>query len=170
MDRIKILFVCLGNICRSPLAEAIFNQKVKDKNLSLYVEADSCGTSNYQIGDPPDRRTVQNAKRNGVHVDHVGRQLCKMDLENFDVIVAMDQRNHQHILELFNEHKLEGNVLMMREFDEQGKGLEVPDPYHKNEDSFQEVFDILNRSMDQFIIHLEENHLPKIKARSKSAE
>lgn len=160
MERIKILFVCLGNICRSPLAEAIFNQKVKDKNLHLYLVSDSCGTSNYQIGDPPDRRTLSNAKRNGVQVEHVARQLCKKDLEHFDVIVAMDKRNHQHIVQLFKEHKQDANVLMMRDFDEQGKGLEVPDPYHMNEDSFQDVFDILNRSMDKFIVYLEENYLP----------
>ena len=66
MDKIKVLFVCLGNICRSPLAEAIFKDKLKKKNLENYFEVDSCGTSNYHIGDRPDARTITNARKNGV--------------------------------------------------------------------------------------------------------
>ena len=72
MERVKILFVCLGNICRSPLAEAVFKHKIKGTALEKLVEADSCGTSNYHLGDPPDSRTIANALKNGVSITHLG--------------------------------------------------------------------------------------------------
>ena len=73
-SKVKVLFVCLGNICRSPLAEGIFRQKLADKGLSEFVEVDSCGTSNYHIGEQPDHRTVENAKKNGLILSHKARQ------------------------------------------------------------------------------------------------
>jgi protein-tyrosine phosphatase len=164
MERVKILFVCLGNICRSPLAEAVFKHKIKGSALEKYVVADSCGTSNYHIGDIPDSRTIANALKNGVSIDHFGRQLCTNDLDQFDYILAMDHSNHKNILRLTNAGQHTQKVMLMRDFDPQGKGLEVPDPYYGGEKGFQEVFDILDRSMDQFIKHLEEKYLPQVKA------
>ncbi|WP_333819525.1 low molecular weight protein-tyrosine-phosphatase [Ohtaekwangia sp.] len=164
MEQVKILFVCLGNICRSPLAEAVFKHKIKGTALEKIVKADSCGTSNYHIGDIPDSRTIANAKKNGVEIDHYGRQLCTNDLEQFDYILAMDNSNYQNILRLAHASHHSDKVQLMRNFDPQGKGLEVPDPYYGGERGFQEVFDILDRSMDQFIAHLEEVHLSGAKA------
>src|SRR6188768_3287743 len=100
MEKVKILFVCLGNICRSPLAEAIFKHKIKQKGWEQWVEADSCGTANYHIGDSPDPRTLANAKKNGVVIDHCGRQLSEEDLGDFDYILAMDNSNLNNILRL----------------------------------------------------------------------
>jgi protein-tyrosine phosphatase len=153
MDKVKVLFVCLGNICRSPLAEAIFKHKIRERGLDKLVEADSCGTSNYHIGDQPDPRTIANAKKNGVAIDHCGRQLCEEDFKKFDYILAMDQSNYNNILRLPSSSEFSSKVRMMREFDPVEKG-EVPDPYHGGEKGFQEVFDILNRTMDNFIDHL----------------
>jgi protein-tyrosine phosphatase len=158
MKKIRVLFVCLGNICRSPLAEAIFKNKVKEKGLDEYIEADSCGTSNYHIGGSPDPRTLANASSNGIIIEHCGRQLDKTDLEDFDFILAMDSSNYHNILKLSNSHELSAKVRMMREFDPLGNG-DVPDPYHGGEKGFQEVFDILNRSLGKFIIDLEKNEL-----------
>ena len=157
MKKVKVLFVCLGNICRSPLGAAIMKKKVKDKKLDSWIEVDSCGTSDYHIGDNADRRTIANAKKHGVPIEHCARQLETKDLESFDFIFAMDKSNYQNILRLANGNVHKHKVRMMREFDPLGKG-EVPDPYHGGEKDFQEVFDILDRSTDGFIEFLKTQH------------
>jgi protein-tyrosine phosphatase len=154
MGKVKVLFVCLGNICRSPLAEAIFKHKVKARGWGWWIEADSCGTSNYHIGGRPDPRTITNASKNGISIDHCGRQLTEQDLNDFDYILAMDNSNYNNILRLPGSSPYSHKVKLMREFDPSGKG-EVPDPYYGGEKGFQEVFDILNRSMEKFLQHLE---------------
>jgi len=153
--------VCLGNICRSPLAEAIFKHKIKERKLEASFEGDSCGTSNYHIGDPPDARTIRNAAKNGVKINHLGRQLTERDLESFDYILAMDKSNYQNIFRLANAGAHADKISMMRQFDPEDKGGEVPDPYYGGERGFQEVFDILDRSMEEFIDYLQEKNLVK---------
>ncbi|HEX5171153.1 MAG TPA: low molecular weight protein-tyrosine-phosphatase [Cyclobacteriaceae bacterium] len=155
MTKTKVLFVCLGNICRSPLAEAIFKHKIKEKKLELSYEADSCGTSNYHIGDGPDHRTIKNAHKNGVRIDHHARQLTDRDLETFDFILAMDRSNYNNIFRLARAMEYNHKVLMMRQFDAEDEDAEVPDPYYGGERGFQEVFDILDRSIEGFITYLQ---------------
>lgn len=150
MQKTKVLFVCLGNICRSPLAEAIFKHKLKERGLVSQFEADSCGTSNYHIGGNPDPRTIANAKKNGVSIDHCGRQLSIADIEDFDYILAMDSSNFRNIHLVLKDEKHKPKIQMMRDYDPQGKG-DVPDPYYGGEKGFQEVFDILDRSLDRFL-------------------
>jgi len=145
----KILFVCLGNICRSPLAEAIFWHKVKAKGLHDAFYAESCGTANYHIGDAPDHRTIRNALKNGVVIDHTGRQLCTDDFEKFDDIFVMDRSNYNNAVRLAGAHR--GKLKMMRSFDPNGTDEEVPDPYYGDEKDFQNVFDILERSVEGFL-------------------
>jgi protein-tyrosine phosphatase len=158
MEKIKILFVCLGNICRSPLAEAIIKHKIKEKGLDDHVEVHSCGTANYHVGDTPDPRTIKNALKNGVAIDHLGRQLSKNDLETYDFIIAMDKSNHTNILKLENAKDHSHKVRLMRSFDLNPAGDEVPDPYYGDETGFQNVFDILSHSIDSFIHYLEKGH------------
>ncbi len=126
--------------------------------LDSKVMADSCGTSNYHIGDLPDSRTRGNAEKNGITLDHRGRQLSSEDLYQFDIILAMDRSNYNNILRLVDDSSLKSKVMLIREFDPQ-QGTEVPDPYYGGEDGFQEVFDILDRSIDEFIRHLQTKSL-----------
>ncbi len=161
-EKIKVLFVCLGNICRSPLAEAVFKKKVHERGLADFIEADSCGTSNYHIGDSPDPRTIANARKNGVTIDHCGRQLTVEDIQSFDYIMAMDRANHRNILALPGSDDYKHKVRLMREFDPLESG-EVPDPYHGGEAHFQEVYEILDRTMEQFLDYLEAEYKPEEK-------
>ena len=129
MQKTKVLFVCLGNICRSPLAEAIFKHKIEEKGIASSFFVDSCGTGNYHIGEPPDQRTIRNAEKNGIQINHCCRQLTAADLSSFDYILAMDKSNLQNILRLEPNDTNRKKIFLIREFDPLGKGEEVPDPY-----------------------------------------
>lgn len=178
-QKIKVLFVCLGNICRSPLAEGIFNKKVSEKGLSNKFEADSAGTGNYHIGKQPDQRTLRNAEKNAVKITHSARQIASPDLSYYDYILAMDAENMDKINALAEaDAQIEGKIFLMRDFepgahpgftaneeqpytninslaetsdDAFTPDRDVPDPYYGEEDGFQEVFNILDRTVENFI-------------------
>lgn len=159
MKKVRVLFVCLGNICRSPLGAAILKKKIADEGLAERVEVDSCGTSNYHIGDNADPRTIANAREHGVPIDHCARQLTAEDIDRFDFVFAMDKSNYQNILRATNRKDVSHKIKMMREFDPASKGGEVPDPYHGGPRDFQEVFDILDRSTSNFVDYLKKSVL-----------
>ena len=146
----SILFVCLGNICRSPLAEAIFNHRAKE--LGLAWRSDSCGTANYHVGDLPDERTIFVAQKNGMAMDHRGRQFSESDFELYDLILAMDASNYRNILRVGSQ-EFHHKVKMLRDFDPQGRG-DVPDPYYGTHRDFDEVFEILDRSIRNLLVEL----------------
>ncbi|KYG71786.1 protein tyrosine phosphatase [Roseivirga ehrenbergii] len=157
MSKVKVLFVCLGNICRSPLAEGVFKKKVEEKGLADRFVIDSCGTSNYHIGEQPDRRTIKNALVNGVRLNHQGRQFAVQDFNDYDYIVAMDASNRRDI-EYLRPVDCIKKVWLMRNFDNSGLNKDVPDPYYGGENGFQEVFDIIDESADGLLTFLiEEN-------------
>jgi protein-tyrosine phosphatase len=143
----KILFVCLGNICRSPLAEAIFKHRVAQIGKSDLFEADSCGTSNYHIGARPDSRTIANALKNGITIHHKARQFSIKDFHSFDLIAVMDDNNLRNVQRISSKSEHLRKVVLLRSYDETKNVLEVPDPYYGNESDFQEVFEILDFSI-----------------------
>jgi protein-tyrosine phosphatase len=157
MAQVKVLFVCLGNICRSPLAEGIFRHKIEQKGIASRFVVDSCGTAAYHVGEHPDDRSVANARKNGVEYDHLGRQLKEQDFYRFDYILAMDEYN------LADIHRLQpadakAQVMMMRAFDPMDENANVPDPYYGGEDGFQLVFEILERSTEHLLARLMKDH------------
>lgn len=156
---VKVLFVCLGNICRSPMAEGLFKKHVKDQGLSESIYIDSAGTSNYHIGKQPDSRMCKTARERGIILDHKGRQISSADLDEYDYILAMDEYNFRDIQALGKNRQIKASVRMMRDFDEPKKDqIDVPDPYYGGEDGFIEVYDILDRCTQNFLGFLCEKH------------
>jgi protein-tyrosine phosphatase len=156
----KILFVCLGNICRSPLAEAIFKKQLELKGITDKYHVDSCGTSSQHIGDRPDPRTIRNARHHEVEIIHIGRQLETTDFTEFDLILTMDRSNFQHATEMAGKvHGKKGELKMIRSFDPESLGIQdVPDPWYGNEEGFEEIFQILWRTSESLIEHLEKHY------------
>lgn len=150
----KILMVCLGNICRSPLAEGVMRQKAAERNIE--IELDSCGTSSYHIGEPPDPRSIDNAKENGVDItDLRARQFQKEDFDRFHRIYVMDQSNYNDVIYLADRDDHKAKVEMILNELEPGSNRPVPDPYFGGEDGFQEVFELLNTACDKILDEIE---------------
>jgi protein-tyrosine phosphatase len=156
---VNVLFVCLGNICRSPLAEGILKDKVVQKGLADYIKVDSAGTSGWHINEAPDRRSADIALRNGIKLDHVGRQLLSDDFSRFDYIIAMDSQNFNNIINLQDSNP-DGNaeIYMIQEFDNKQSGHDVPDPYYGGPNGFQLVYDMMDESITNFLDHIVTNH------------
>lgn len=153
--KIKVLFVCLGNICRSPMAEGVFKKIVTEEGLDDKIYCDSAGTSDFHIGADPDERMCRTATSYSVNLLHKARQFAKSDFDRFDYIIAMDNSNLNNILSLAeNKEKHADKVLLMREFDPQGRGEDVPDPYFGGQKGFDEVYHILERSTRNFLNHI----------------
>ncbi len=151
----KICFVCLGNICRSPTAEGIFQHLVNERGLQPYFYVDSSGTSAYHIGEPANSKSQKVANEHGVQLNSRARKFVAADLDEFDLILAMDHENYDNINGLDNDGSRAEKVLMMREFDPQPDSKAVPDPYYGGMDGFQNVFDVLKRSCETLLDELE---------------
>jgi len=145
--KVKVLFVCLGNICRSPLAEGIFKHQVKLAGLEKQIEVDSAGTSGWHIGDSPDPRSIDIARKHGIKLDSFGRKAIAADFHEFDYILAMDADNFRDLERLRNQQAdTKATLAKMRDYDSAGKGGDVPDPYYGGADGFRNVYDMLSRS------------------------
>ncbi|MGH7468743.1 MAG: low molecular weight protein-tyrosine-phosphatase [Longimicrobiales bacterium] len=151
-ERVGVVFVCLGNICRSPLAEGVFRHLVKEHGLLHRFEIDSAGTSSYHEGDPPDARSAEVARRRGIELTGRARPLRRPDLERFDFIMVMDQENHAAVARLSAGRTLKGRLHLLREFDPDADGnLDVPDPYYGGASGFERVHDMVERACTQLL-------------------
>ncbi|MDH5507406.1 MAG: low molecular weight phosphotyrosine protein phosphatase [Anaerolineae bacterium] len=143
----RVLFVCLGNIVRSPLAENMFIHLADQAGVLDKYYAESAGTAAYHVGEAPDARMRRVAAGHGLVYSGRARQFEMRDFERFDIIIAMDASNRENILRLARKPEDEAKVRMMREFDLQGSGDDpVPDPYYGGIDGFEQVYQIVARS------------------------
>ena len=142
---VKVLFVCLSNICRSPLAEGIFLDLIAREGLCGKVEAGSAGTSDYFLGESPDERVQEVASRKGLQLSGTARQVSRQDFERNDLVLAMDAENyHQLWFKCPPEHRRK--IVMLRRYEDAECPPDVPDPYYGGQEGFAEVYDILDRN------------------------
>lgn len=148
----KVLMVCLGNICRSPLAEELLRSKVDPDK----VEVDSAGTSDYHIDDQPDERSVDIAKKNDLDITHQrGRQFTPADFDKFDHIYVMDNSNYANVVKLSDSDEQKAKVKLILNTLFPNENADVPDPYYGGEKGFEDVFDLLDKSTDVIVKDLE---------------
>lgn len=157
--KVRVLFVCLGNICRSPLAEGVFKHLVAEAGLDHHFEIDSAGTASYHTGDPPDPRTAAVARARGIALTSTARQIVRTDLQRFDYVIAMDAENRDNIERVARAAAPRAAIHMLREFDpEAHNDLDVPDPYYGGPRGFDNVHDMVERSCRQLLTHLRHTH------------
>ena len=143
----KILMVCLGNICRSPLAEGILREKIKKTNVEITI--DSAGTANYHIGEYPDKRTIENALKHNIDISTLkARQFSVEDYDNFDLIFVMDSSNYSDVISLARNNEDVRKVEMILNRVYPNANMSVPDPYFGGEQGFENVFTILNNACE----------------------
>lgn len=144
----RILMVCMGNICRSPMAEGIMHKKIKSLNLDW--EVDSAGTHAWHIGDAPDPRAIQTAKKNEIDISRqTARMFNPTDFLRFDLILTMDAENFQHVYRLARTTSEKEKIKLILNYSHPGINKSVPDPYYN--DRFEEVFNMLSSACDQII-------------------
>ena len=144
MNSKSILFVCMGNICRSPAAEAIMKKNIEKKNLSDKIKVDSAGVIDYHSGEPADSRMIEHAKKRGYELDSIARQFdMTKDFDRFDYIVTMDNENFEDINSMDIMNKYEHKIFRIVDFCENCTRDEIPDPYYKGASGFEEVLDML---------------------------
>jgi len=153
MRKFAVLFVCTGNICRSPTAEVVLRDKVEEAAAGLDVEVDSAGTHDYHVGAPPDDRTQEHAKKRGYDLSPLrARQLAAQDFERFDLVLAMDDNNLAHARRLCPPGQRHRLKLLMDYAAKHGRV--VPDPYYGGPDDFETVLDLVEVACDALIAEL----------------
>jgi protein-tyrosine phosphatase len=158
-DRVAVLFVCLGNICRSPLAEGVFRHLVQERGLDGRFRIESAGTGAWHVGEPPDRRAAEVARRHEVSLEgQCARQVRPSDFHDFDYVIAMDRDNLRELNRLraaggTGDGPGDATLLLLRDHDPEGGG-DVPDPYFGGDEGFDRVFAMVRRSAEALLDHL----------------
>lgn len=156
---IRICFVCLGNICRSPTAEAAMRRLLESEQLTGHVQIDSAGTGDWHVGHPPDRRAAEAARRRGLDVRGRARRVTTEDFDHFDYLIAMDHSNLADLRELAPHEEAHRKIELFRNFDSHSPhNAEVPDPYYGEGDGFETVLDICEAASRGLLRHIRERH------------
>jgi len=151
----RVLFVCLGNICRSALAEGVLRKRVEEAGLAGRVEIASVGTGDWHVGKPPDRRMCATARARGVEIEgQRARQLRPRDLRDHDLVLAMDRSNLANARAIAPSQEEAARVTLFRDFDPEPDGDEVPDPYYEGQEGFEHVFEIVDRTCRALVAEL----------------
>jgi protein-tyrosine phosphatase len=159
----RILFVCLGNICRSPTAEGVMRSLVAQAGLEDSIELDSAGTGAWHVGSPPDQRATAAAGDRGVVLEGAARQVRAADFDDFDLLIAMDSANLRDLRALAHDEEQRAKVRLLREFDPASAGsadLDVPDPYYGSGDGFAEVFELVRAACEGLLTQIRAGEIP----------
>lgn len=162
INSVKICFVCLGNICRSPLAQGAFETLMEKENSQDLVQIESAGTGHWHVGKPPDKRMQATARKNGVALNSLARQFQPEDFDRFDLVIAMDQSNFMNLSALCSPSIAEKKLRLFRSFDPEnpsGKSIDVPDPYYGGDEGFDNVFKIVHRTAPKILEFIKANYL-----------
>lgn len=150
---IRVLFVCLGNICRSPTAQGVFEKHASKHPLAKRIVVDSAGTGNWHVGQPPDPRAIAAAKRYGCDISHLSaRQVVREDFDLYDFILAMDSDNLRHLMAMKPAH-FTGTLCRFLEF--AGRPEDMPDPYYGHEDGFDHVYQLCEKASAGLLQHID---------------
>jgi protein-tyrosine phosphatase len=156
---VRVLFVCLGNICRSPTAEGTMRALVREAGLQERIELDSAGTGSWHVGSSPDGRAIAAAHARGIVLEGVSREVRQDDFEDFDLVLAMDRSNMRELRRLAPSEQARARIRLLREFDPASAGMEdldVPDPYYGGAGGFEEVLDLVQAACEGLLEQIRE--------------
>ncbi len=157
---VRLCFVCLGNICRSPTAEAVMAQILREEKLEREIEIESAGTGDYHVGEPPDARSAAAARSRGVILKGRAVQFTAEDFDRFNVVLAMDRRNKESLQALARNDADRAKVHLLRDFDPASpEGSDVPDPYYGGDKGFETVLDVCEAACRGLVDHLRQQGL-----------
>ncbi|MCG6940073.1 MAG: low molecular weight phosphotyrosine protein phosphatase [Thiohalocapsa sp.] len=158
---VKVLFVCMGNICRSPTAQGVFRKLVQEAGLAEVIEIDSAGTHAYHVGEPPDPRAQETARRRGIDLSDLrARRVTAADLEHYHYVLVMDQDNYHALSDLCPPGRgLERRVTLLMDHAPQARMREVPDPYYGASGGFEAVFDMVEEAAAGLLEDIRQRHL-----------
>jgi protein-tyrosine phosphatase len=160
----RILFVCLGNICRSPTAEGVMRALVREAGLEESIELDSAGTGAWHVGNPPDERATETARTRGIVLEGAAREVRRADFDDFDLLIAMDRKNLADLRRLAPDERARARIRLLREFDPASVGadgdLDVPDPYYGGPRGFEDVLDLVHAACEGLLVQVRVGQVP----------
>lgn len=156
----SILFVCMGNICRSPAAEGVMRHQLREAGLDKDIVVDSAGTINYHMGNAPDARMIRTAAKRGITLEHCARQIMVSDLDNFDLILVMDEDNYNNVIKLDASGANRAKIQRFCDYCTEHSHTSVPDPYYGEQDGFDLVLDLLNDGCAELVRRLQSKTNP----------